>query len=301
MTDESRLRARAFAKINLGLEVLTKREDGFHEVRTILQTVDFHDELRFTRKEGEGISLTTNDPRIGTGPENLVHRAATRLAERSEAHGLGVSIHLQKRIPAGMGLGGGSADAAVTLLALDRLWQLRTPLPALHELAASIGMDVPFFLHGGTAIAVGRGDEVYPLAIEIDWPIVMILPDFSISTTSAYASLILTKRRSGLTLQHFAWRNPCVRDRLGELVNHLEGATGSHISKIQGYKTLLLDRGALGAMMSGSGSAVFGVFRDGPSARSVAESLNRDGIRAVATRTLNREAYSRKWLSGGNE
>lgn len=301
MTSGSRIRARAFAKINLGLEVLAKRADGYHELRTILQTVDFHDELSFERGDGE-ISMTTNDPRIVTGPDNLVHRAARLLAESSGARGLGASIHLEKRIPPGMGLGGGSADAAVTLVALDRLWGLDTPASLLHELAASVGMDVPFFLYGGSVLAVGRGDEVYPLGVEIvDWPIVLILPDFSISTASAYASLILTKRRSGLTLQHFAWRSPSVRDRLGELVNHLEGATGSHISKIQGYKTLLLERGALGAMMSGSGSAVFGVFRDGPSARSVADSLNRDGIRAVVTRTLSREAYLRKRLSAGDE
>ena len=298
--ESSVIAARAYAKINLGLEVLAKREDGYHELRTILQTVDFCDELTFTR-ESEGISLTTNDSRLGIGPENLVHRAATTLAAGAASRGLGVSIHLDKNIPAGMGLGGGSSDAAMTLLALDRLWNLQTPLPELHEIAATIGMDVPFFLYGGAALAVGRGDELYPFAVDVDAPIVLILPEFSISTASAYSSLILTKRRSGLTLQHFAWGGPCVRDKLGELVNHLEGTTGSHTSKIQEYKNVLLDRGALAAMMSGSGSAVFGVFQDSPSAQSVADSLNRDGIRAVATRTLNREAYWEKRLSGGEE
>lgn len=297
MTAETTLVARAFAKVNLGLEVLGKRDDGYHELRTILQTVDLHDELSF-RRAREGISLTTNDPDIGTGPENLVHRAASLLAESASSSGLGVSIHLEKHIPAGMGLGGGSADAALTLLALDDLWDLRTPARNLHELAASIGMDVPFFLYGGTALAVGRGDEVYPLAVEVDWPIVLILPNFSISTASAYGSLILTKRRSDLTLQHFVWKSPRVRD-LGELVNHLEMVTCSHTSKIQEYKQVLLDRGALATMMSGSGSAVFGVFQDEPSARSVANSLTREGLEAVATCTLTREAYRRKRLSGG--
>ena len=298
MTAKTTLVARAFAKVNLGLEVLGKRDDGYHELRTILQTVDLHDELSFCR-ETEGISLTTNDPDIGTGPENLVVRAASLLAESASSSGLGVSIHLEKNVPPGMGLGGGSADAAVTLLALDALWDLHTSTRNLHQLAASIGMDVPFFLYGGTALAVGRGDEVYPLAVEVDWPIVLILPDFSISTTSAYASLTLTKRRSDLTLQHFVWTSPCVRDRLGELVNHLERATGSHISKIQEYKQVLLDRGALATMMSGSGSAVFGVFHDELSARSVANSLTREGLEAVATTTLTRQAYRRKRLPGG--
>lgn len=297
MSVETTLVARAFAKINFGLEVLGKRDDGYHELRTILQTVELHDELSF-RRENEGISLTTNVPDIGTGLENLVVRAASLLAG-SGAPGRGVSIHLHKNVPAGMGLGGGSADAAVTLLALDRLWDLHTPARDLHRLAASLGMDVPFFLYGGTALAIGRGDEVYPLADELDWPIVLILPDFSIATASAYASLRLTKSRPGLTLQHFVWRSPSVRDRLGELVNHLEGATGSHAAHIEEYKRLLLDRGALAAMMSGSGSAVFGVFQDEESAQSVAESLTRDGLRAVSTHTLARQAYREQRLPTG--
>ena len=298
MSDHFDLVGRAFAKINLGLEILGKRDDGYHELRTILQTVALHDELRF-RREDRGISLTTNDADMGTGPENLVHRAATLLAESASTPRLGVSIHIEKNVPVGMGLGGGSADAAITLLALDELWHLRTPPRDLHEIAASIGMDVPFFLYGGTALAIGRGDEVYPLDVESEWPIVLILPDFSISTAAAYASLILTKRRSGLTLQHFAWTSPSVRDRLGELVNHLEGATGSHAPKIREYKRVLLDRGAIAALMSGSGSAVFGVFRDEHSARSVADSLMAEGVRAVATNTLTREAYGKSRLSGG--
>ena len=298
MTAKTTLVARAFAKVNLGLEVLGKRDDGYHELRTILQTVGLHDELSFSR-ENEGISLTTNDPDVGTGPENLVYRAASLLAASASSSGLGVSIHLEKNVPPGLGLGGGSADAAVTLLALDELWDLHTPAPDLHQLAASIGMDVPFFLYGGTALVVGRGDEVYPLAVEVDWPIVLILPDFSISTASAYASLRLTKRRSGFTLQHFVWTSPCVRDRLGELVNHLEGATGSHTTQIQEYKQVLLDRGALATMMSGSGSAVFGVFQDEHSARSVANALTREGFEAVATSTLTRQAYRKKRLSVG--
>jgi 4-diphosphocytidyl-2-C-methyl-D-erythritol kinase len=297
LSAKTALVARAFAKINFGLEVLGKRDDGYHELRTILQTVDLHDELSFC-PENEGIAFTTNDPDIGTGPENLVVRAAWLLAGRGSS-GRGVSIHLHKNVPAGMGLGGGSADAALTLLALDRLWDLHTPAQDLHRLAASLGMDVPFFLYGGTALAVGRGDEVYPLAVELDWPIVLILPDFSISTASAYASLRLTKRRSGFTLQHFVWTSPSVRDRLGELVNHLEGATGSHTAQIQEYKRVLLDRGALATMMSGSGSAVFGVFQDERSARSIADSLTRDGLEAVFTNTLTRQAYRKQRLPIG--
>ena len=291
--------ARAFAKINLGLEVLAKRQDGYHELRTILQTVDFGDELTFrTTPEGEeGIQLTTNRTDIPTGSENLAYRAAALVAEQAP-RGSGVAIHLDKRVPPGMGLGGGSADAAVTLRALDRLWKLELPEQELHRLARSIGMDVPFFLHGGTALAVGRGDEVFPLGFELDWPIVLILPDFPVSTAATYANLRLTKRQSELTLlQNFTWRGPSILDGLGELVNHLEGATGEQFATIQKFKQRLLECGARGSMIAGSGSAVFGVFQDVGSARAAADGLCQNGLHAVATRMLPRKDYERRWLS----
>ena len=294
----STLVARAFAKINLGLEVLAKREDGYHELRTILQTVDFGDELTFRiTPEEEGIQLTTNRTDIPQGSENLVYRAAALVAGQAPP-GSGVAIHLDKGVPPGMGLGGGSADAAAVLRALDRLWRLELPERELHRLGRSLGMDVPFFLHGGTAIAVGRGDEVFPLGLELDWPIVLILPDFGVSTAAAYANLRLTTRRSEFTLlQNFAWRSPSVRDGLGELVNHLEGATGEHLPSIQKFKQRLVECGARGSMMAGSGSAVFGVFRDVDSAKAAADALCQDGLHAVATRMLSREDYRKRTAS----
>jgi 4-diphosphocytidyl-2-C-methyl-D-erythritol kinase len=279
---------RAYAKVNLGLEVLGRREDDYHELRTILQTVDFHDELRF-EEEGSGIRLTTNDPSLETGEENLVVRAASLLAQAAGYRG-GAFIHLEKRIPKGMGLGGGSSDAATTLLALDRLWKTGASSRDLHRLASAIGMDVPFFLYGGTALAVSRGDEVYPLEMPVDLPIVLILPDFSISTVEAYGNLRLTNREAGLTLQHFAWNLPEVRVGLSELVNDLESAAGDRFDSIQEYKRLLLDLGATSSMMSGSGSSVFGVFHDEASAGDAARSLGLRGIRAIATKTVGGRA-----------
>ncbi|MGH9320491.1 MAG: 4-(cytidine 5'-diphospho)-2-C-methyl-D-erythritol kinase, partial [Vicinamibacteria bacterium] len=194
------LHARAFAKINLGLEVLRRREDGYHEIRTILQTIDFCDELNFEDSDGE-IRLAVDAKGVPTGPENLVHRAARGLAEAAGYCG-GCVIHLEKRVPPGRGLGGGSSDAAAALLALDRLWGTRAPLEDLHRLAAGIGMDVPFFLYGGAALALGRGDEIHPLDRSFDFPIVLILPEFSISTAAAYGSLRLTNREPSLKLLH---------------------------------------------------------------------------------------------------
>jgi 4-diphosphocytidyl-2-C-methyl-D-erythritol kinase len=276
---------RAFAKVNLGLEVLGKREDGYHELRTILQTIAFFDELTF--ELSDSLRLTCSDPSLGAGPENLVIRAAALLAEAAGVRG-GAAIHLEKRIPAGKGLGGGSSDAAMTLLALDRLWRTRATAGDLQRLGSRLGMDVPFFLHGGTALAVGRGDEVYPLA-ELDLPIVLILPDFSISTAGVYGNLRLTKRETGHTLPNFAWELPEVR--LRDLVNDLESAVGARSDSIQLYKRLLLELGATSSMMSGSGSAVFGTFHDEASAGSAAGSLSLRGIRAVATLTVGRRTY----------
>lgn len=294
----SDLLASAFAKINLGLEVLRRREDGYHELRTVLVSIDFCDHLRFERRSA-GIELTILAGAAGgavpAGDRNLVHRAASLLAETSGTRE-GVAIHLEKTIPAGAGLGGGSSDAAVTLLALDRLWGLGASFSDLHGVASRLGMDVPFFLHGGTALAVGRGDEVYPLPIEVEMPIVLILPDFSMSTAEAYGNLRLTNRESGLTLQPFAWGVPNMGVALRGLCNDLEGAAGVHSTSIQEYKRLLLESGAITAMMSGSGSSVFGIFHDEESAESCRRELSLRGIRAIAAKTLQGAEYRTRLL-----
>jgi 4-diphosphocytidyl-2-C-methyl-D-erythritol kinase len=291
-TEGETLAARAYAKINLGLEVLGRREDGYHEIRTILQTIDLGDELRFQSRES-GIELSVGGADVPADSSNLVWRAASLLAESSGCR-RGVSIHVEKRVPPGSGLGGGSSDAALTLLVLDRLWGIGAAPEDLDRIAGRLGMDAPFFLHGGTAIAVGRGDEVYPLELAIDFPIVLILPDFSVSTADAYRNLRLTKRESSLTLQHLAWGVSGVRNGLGKVVNDLEGATGEHSSAIEEYKRLLLSHGAFVSMMSGSGSSVFGMFQDEAAARRATDSLRASGIRAIGTRTLGRDAYRAK-------
>lgn len=289
-----RLEARAFAKVNLGLEILGKRPDGYHELRTFLQTIDLHDELSFElTSPGSGIRLTTSAEELPTDERNLVYRAAALLAEEASVPP-DVTIHVAKHVPMGAGLGGGSADAAVTLLALDRLWALQTRLPDLHRLASRLGMDVPFFLHGGTALGVGRGDELYPVRGELDLPIVLILPDFSIATSDVYRNLRLTKKLAGLTLSHFAWSDPRFQTGLGELVNDLEGATGEHSTSIQELKQLLLGTGASISMMSGSGSTVFGVFEDESRARTAERSLQQRGVRAVFSRTVDGLSYREK-------
>jgi len=288
------MKVRAYAKINLGLEVLSRRSDGYHEIRTILQTVDMYDRLSFQIRDS-GVELVTDDPDLPTDEGNLVVRAARMLAEEvKEARG--AYVELKKTIPAGRGLGGGSSDAAMTLLALNELWQAGLSELDLCRLAGRIGMDVPFFLVGGAALGIGRGEEVFPLDCQLEVPIVLILPDFAISTAEAYGSLILTKREPSLKLRDLALSYLGGRKELLDLVNDLEFATLDHTPAIHEYKEQLLELGASLSLMSGSGSAVFGIFDHEALARSAAARLETKGIRAIATCTLNRRAYKERRL-----
>jgi 4-diphosphocytidyl-2-C-methyl-D-erythritol kinase len=288
------LNARAYAKINVGLEVLFRREDGYHELRTIFQTIDMYDRLSFQPAE-KGVALVTSDPELSTGRDNLVVRAAEILAERIECS-KGVRIELEKTIPAGRGLGGGSADAAMTLLALNELWQGDLSEAELRKLARGIGMDVPYFLVGGTALGLGRGEEIFPLEFQFEVPIVLILPDFAVSTAEAYRNLILTKRETSLKLQDFALSCLGGRGMSLDLVNDLESSTTVFSPAIHEYKASLTELGAAVALMSGSGSSVFGVFYNDAVARSAAESLAARGTCAIATRTSARRTYLERRL-----
>lgn len=292
------MRATAFAKINLGLEVLFRREDGYHELRTIFQTIDLCDRLSFQKAE-RGITLDVDDPALPTDGGNLVTKAAEALA-RHAGREAGVSIRIEKKIPLGSGLGGGSSDAAVTLLALNSLWGLGLPLADLDALARGLGADVPFFLYGGTALGIGRGDEVYPLARQARFPIVLVLPAFSVETADLFRSLVLTKRESSLTLQYFASSGSDREDTFLYVVNDLESATMKRFPSIEGHLESLLELGAAASSMSGSGSAVFGVFSDAAMAESAARTLTARGVRALATRTVVGEEYRERRLSAGN-
>lgn len=283
------MKFRAFAKINLGLEVLSRREDGYHELATILQTIGLHDELEFSRLP-EGISLSCDEDGIPTGPENLICRAASLMRPHASEPS-GASIRLTKRIPAGRGLGGGSSDAAITLLALNELWQCGLSRDRLHEIAVGIGMDVPFFLQGGMSVGSGRGERLAPVDCELDIPIVLISPEFAISTRSAYQGLRLTKRRASSKLQPFLSAVKANRLDFAGLTNDLEKTTGDHSAAIQAIKRDLLERGALAAMMSGSGSAVFGVFETHEQASVVATAMDSHRHAALVTNMLGRRAY----------
>ena len=284
------LRVRCPAKINLGLWILGRRPDGYHEIDTILQTVAHEDELLLAPGP-PGLAIKTRGRRIpGPGP-NIVERAWTLLEqERLLPPNAGVAVQLTKRIPAGGGLGGGSSDAAGFLVGVDRLLGLDLEKSRLERLCASLGADVSFLLRGGTARATGRGDQVRHLCpISPAW-VVLATPPLAISTTWAYAQVRnrLTPKGSGANLLTAAiatddW------DGVGEAMrNDFEDVIFPRFPEIADMKRLLRENGAVVAQVSGSGSSVFGIARTREEANRAANSVERFAAEIRVVRTLER-------------
>ncbi|MEZ5284373.1 MAG: 4-(cytidine 5'-diphospho)-2-C-methyl-D-erythritol kinase [Vicinamibacterales bacterium] len=287
----------ACAKVNLDLRVLGVRPDGYHDLRTVFQSVALADQVTLAESRGP-LVLTCDDPRVPTDRRNLAWKAASllwRLARLGRGAPRGVRIHLAKRIPAEAGLGGGSADAAVTLLGLNRIWKLGLDLPSLSRVAARIGADVPFFLVGGTALGLGRGDELYPLADLPRVSVVILRPGFGVPTADAYRWFDEDAGRPRVSRRAPAARPlppgwPAWAATLG---NALEPAVVRHHPTIGRIRQSLVEAGAVTALMSGSGSAVFGLFERADAARRTARDLARPGWTAMATRTVSRQEYVR--------
>ena len=292
----------SFAKINLGLRVLGRRPDGYHELRTTLQTIDLADEIVLEESPALSLIVEGRFP-VPADDSNLVLRAARALADGRPGHG--ARITLRKTIPPGAGLGGGSSNAAVALLGLDRLWGLDTDPGVLYAMASRLGMDVPFFLYGGRCLAVGRGDEVLPLP---DLPetrhLVVVWPGLSLSTREVYEGLPLSLTRPRILSsmkgflpgpqQRAAGDREGIADpepRLPEVVNDLEETAFMKVPAMQRLKDRLIGSGASAAAMSGSGSAVFGLFSSAHEADRAAASLAGGETAAFSCRTLARDAY----------
>ena len=245
------------AKVNLRLEILKKREDGYHELRTILQKINLHDLLHFSLKKERGISIKTNHPNLPVGKRNLVYQAVQSILKKSDYKG-GVLIEIEKRIPLGAGLGGGSSNAATTLKAMNQLLKINLPKEELVAMGLEIGADVPFFFLEGAAIASGIGERLKKIGLPGLW-YVLIYPNFEVSTHWAYQNFILTKRRFHFNL-HGLLRTPKEISNL--LWNDLEGVVSREYPQIGMMKKMLYSAGALGALMTGSGPTVFGVFSE---------------------------------------
>ena len=284
------LHVRSFAKVNLALSVLGRRPDGFHEIRTVLQSIDLCDELEFwpcreLRLECHGAELLRNE-------DNLVWRAARALAKRVSA-AEGAEIVLRKRIPLGSGLGGGSSNAAATLLGLARFWNLRVPAAELQNLACELGSDAPFFLCGGTALGTGRGEEIYPLAELPPVFLVVVYPGIPVSTAAAYGSLSLTLTSPGSAnkIASFCERTQEGAGCLTGIFNDFETSILPAYPAIRQAKILLEERGAVATLLSGSGSSVFGFFKDEESALAASRGSVRETWRVFPAKTLSRAEY----------
>ena len=294
---------RAFAKVNLGLRILDRRPDGFHELRTVFQTISLADRMRVAWAPGSAtrIELTCSEPALD-GPANLAWRAAEALLAAAGRTGR-VRIAIAKRIPAGAGLGGGSSDAGAVLRALALLLDPAPPPEIAQGVAAGLGSDVPFFLEGGRAVGVGRGEECYALPEQKRCWMVLITPAVHVSTAEAYRALAeargaLTPDRKGLILNMFcaairAPRQTGVDDDGSVLTNDFEDIVFRQFPELRQIKGKLLRVGAKQALMSGSGSALFGVFEDRAGAARAYAELASSGLRAHLVRTVSRGEFGR--------
>lgn len=285
---------RAFAKINLDLRILGLLPDGYHEVRTVLQSVRLHDTLTFTPRRGR-FGITCDVPGVPVDARNLVWKAAALLDHARRRRGgepAGVHVTLTKRIPAEAGLGGGSSDAAATLLALTRLWRLDLDLPSLIRIGARLGADVPFFLAGGTVLGAGRGDDISPLTEPPRVAVVIVKPPFGVSTPEAYQWFDEdgpARPRPGRRRLPSSWPAWAAAVR-----NDLEAPVARRHPAIRRVVRKLGALGAYYAAMSGSGSAVFGLFDDRDAAVAAHAALSRRGWQAWHTQTLSRAAVLRE-------
>lgn len=259
---------RSFAKINLGLRVLGKRQDGFHDISTLFHRVDLSDTLHLEATDG-GVTLESDRDDIPTDDGNLCVRAARLLLDGHR--GRGVHIVLGKSIPPGAGLGGGSSNAATVLRFLPQVLGIRVPMEELMEMAALLGSDVPFFLQEGSAAARGRGEVLEYFPWDCPWWIVLVNPGIHVSTAWAYGALRLEERPADPDLRSLLERAPQDAEaRAALLHNDFEAPVMEAHPGIREVKEAMLQAGAAGALMSGSGSSVFGLFDDEATARACA-------------------------------
>ncbi len=285
------MKIRSFAKINLGIEVLRKREDNYHDIRTLFQAIDFFDVLEFHFTAEDKITLSGNDKTIPWDEKNLIFQAAQVLKQKFQPDG-GVEIDVTKNIPAGKGLGGGSSNAAMTLYALNELWALGLSRAELQKSAEKLGADVPFFLEGGLCLGEARGDVVTALP---DLPrlfCVLALPSFPVSTADIYGRLRLTSKGKESKINQFL-----AQREFGLLENRLEEAVFSLYPRLKAIKSFFHQREAVLSLVTGTGSAVLGIYLEKQKAEKALSEL--EGTEeALLVETLSRERYWNRVTAG---
>ena len=274
MAGKDSLVAWAPAKVNLTLEIVGKRSDGYHAIETLMVAIDLFDTLEFRDEPSGELRLTCEPTTLPNGPENLVWKAAEAFRRKTGTTN-GATIHLTKRIPHEAGLGGGSSDAATTLLALNRLWRQNLPLAELAIIAADVGSDVAFFLHAPAAICTGRGEIVAPVAMGRTLDIVVVKPNVGLSTREVY-------RRVAVPLQPLCSTDACraltdgnVQNLASELHNRLQEPAFAAAPLVERTYRRLAALGPLGCQLSGSGSALFALCKDRTDAIRIADAMRR--------------------------
>ncbi len=267
------MKLRAYAKINLGLHVVNRRPDGYHNIETVFHLIDLFDEIDIVQVY-EGIHFASDCPELSSDNSNLCVRAANLLRDLTGIH-TGVEISLTKRIPIGAGLGGGSSDAAAVLRGLTKIWSLDITRDELQTVSATLGSDVPFFFSDKTAFATGRGEALQPFDLRVPYAILVVTPPIPVSTGWAYSNLHIAtgvKRPNIRKILEEKMSDPAALQR--GIVNDFEEVVFAHHPEVARIKSSLLKEGAVFSLMSGSGSSVFGFFHDPAAATEASRRLS---------------------------
>lgn len=273
------LAVKALAKINIGLDVTGVREDGYHELRSVMQTIHIFDRLEVIRKDGPGIEIHTNLPFLPTNENNLIWKAAQLLIDEFQLPS-GVTVNLLKRIPVAAGLAGGSTDAAATLYGMNQVFELGLTQEQLIRRGQKVGADVPFCVMRGTALAEGIGEKLTPLSPMVKCPVIIAKPQISVSTKQCYDGLKLTEETQHPDIDRLiadieAQDLKAIASHMG---NILESVTIPENPVIETIKDRLLNAGAVGAMMTGSGPTVFALFEEDHVAEQAYEDMKSCGL-----------------------
>ena len=269
-----KIKTRAYAKINLILDITAQRTDGFHELFTVMQSVSANDVITVEKKKGQGIEITCNNPDIPTDERNIVHKCATAFFKANRINRYGIHVDIKKNIPHAAGLAGGSADGAATLVSLNELYGTKLTLDNLCEIGERIGADIPFCIKGGTLLAQGKGEVLSKMKPLRKCYIVLAKPDVAVNTGQAYKSFdengkIRTPDNFGMLC---AVQNRDLKQIASKLDNVFEQFI--EVPTRVDIKSTMYNNGALGACMSGSGPTVFGIFENKNSAESCKAELD---------------------------
>jgi 4-diphosphocytidyl-2-C-methyl-D-erythritol kinase len=279
-TTATELHITAPAKINLGLEIIRRRADGFHDINTIFAAVDLCDDLHLrTRDDGRITCAVAGNDQLEADERNLCVRAAMALRDAVDNQQLGLDIELKKNIPIGAGLGGGSSDAAAVLRGAATLWNLSMDDSTLQSLALALGSDVPFFLHGGLAVATSRGERLTPLDLHLPFSLLLVNPGIHVSTPWAYKAVGRSGERAASDLSGILQQGLNDTAVLREkLVNDFEPAVFAEHPRLREIEEALYSAGALYAAMSGSGSTMLGLFASDEAARETARMFTEEWV-----------------------